>query len=94
MAFVKTGGSKAEASRRFKVSRMTVHRYVNADKEGSLVPKPHPGRKKEFEDEALREEVKAHPSATLKRYAKALGVSHVSVWARLRRLGITLKKNA
>ena len=46
-----------------------------------------------FEDDALRKEVKARPSATLKEYGESLGVSHVAVWRRLRQLAITRKKH-
>jgi transposase len=87
------GNSKAEAARRFGVSWRTALRWCKAGP-GNLAPKPRLGRRKAFADESLRREVRHSPSATLKRHAKALGVSHVAVWNRLRQLGITLKKNA
>ena len=59
---------------------------------GNLVPKPRLGRRKAFASGSLGREVRQRPSATLKRHAKALGVSHVAVWKRLRQMGITLKK--
>jgi len=92
VGFVKQGGSKAEATRRFGVSKWTVYRYVEADRGGCLAPRPCGGRQKKFEDDTLRGEVKARPSAKLKEYGESLGVSHVAVWRRLRRLAITLKK--
>ena len=92
--FVKRGGSTAEATRQFEVSRWTVGRYLAAEREGRLAPKPTGGSKKKLEDAALRGEVKANPSATPKGYGEALGVSHVAIWRRLRQLKITLKKNA
>jgi len=93
--FVKQGGSKAEATRQFKVSKWTVYRYIEADRKECLAPKPCGGsRPKKFEDDALRKEVKTNPSATLKEYGESLGVSHVAVWRRLRQLAITRKKNA
>ena len=91
IGFVNEGGSKAEAARRFKVSRMTVHRYVNA---GSLAPKPQGGSAKRFSDEALRRDVEEKPSATLKERAMAFGVHHSAIGKRLRQLAITLKKNS
>jgi transposase len=94
VGFVNENGSKAEAARRFKVSRMTVHRYVTAGREGSLAPKPQGGSAKRFADDDLRKAVEDKPSAPLKRHAKTLGVSHVAVWRRLRQLAITLKKNS
>ena len=92
--FVKRGGSKAEATRRFGVSRWTVGRYIVADREGGLASKPRGRRKKAFSDESLRKAVRERPSATLEAHGKALGVSHVAIWRRLRQLAITLKKNS
>ena len=92
--FVEKGGSKVAAAAHFEVGRRTVYRYLHASQNGDLAPKPQPGRKKTFEDESLRREVKASPSATLQEHGKALGVSHNAVWKRLRRLAITLKKNS
>ena len=92
--FVGEGHTKTEASRHFKTCWKTVARYCGAAKGGSLAPKPQGGSRKRFTDDALRLAVKGKPSATLKRHAKALGVSHVAVWARLRELAITLKKNS
>ena len=94
VGFVKQGGSKAEATRQFKISKWTVYRYIEADREGSLAPKPSGGSPKKFEDDTLRKEVKANSSATLKEYGASIGVSHVAVWRRLRQLAITRKKNA
>jgi len=90
--FIKKGHSKAEAARHFNVCWRTVLRYCKADQAGHLAPKPHPGRKKAFTSERLRHEVAARPSATLREYAQALGVSHNAVWKRMRLLAITLKK--
>jgi transposase len=92
--FVDKVGSKAEAARRFNVCRMTVHRYVNAQREGRLSPKPQGGSKPRLDSERLRQEVRRRPDATLHTYGKTLGVSHVAVWHRLRQLAITLKKNS
>ena len=92
--FVEKGGSKVNAAAYFKVGRRTVYRYLQASQSGNLAPKKHPGRKKAFDDQRLRHEVKSRPSATLKEHGKALGVSHNAVWKRLRRLAITLKKNS
>ena len=95
VGFVKQGGSKAEAARRFGVSKWTVYRYMESDSQGSLAPRPcGGGRPKRLGDDALRERVKDSPCATLKEHGGALGVSHVAVWRRLRRLAITLKKNS
>jgi len=90
---VEQGASVAETVRKFKVSRWTVYRYLDAQGSGQgLAPKPRGGSAKRFGDGSLRREVAANPSATLSEHAKALGVSHVAVWLRLRQLKITLKK--
>jgi len=94
VGFVKQSGSKAEAARRFNVSRWTVYRYVDAERGGDLAPKPRGGSAKRFGDAELRGAVKEKPSATLKAHAKTFGVSHVAILKRLRRLAITLKKNS
>lgn len=92
--FVEKGGGKVEAAAYFQVGRQTVYRYLQASQSGNLAPKPQPGRNKSFDDERLKHEVKTRPSATLKEHGKVLGVSPTAVWKRLRRLSITLKKNA
>ena len=94
IGFVNEGGTKAEAARRYKVSRMTVHRYVGAGKEGRLAPRAQGGSRKRFADEALRRDVEARPSATLKERAEAFRVHHSAIGKRLRLLGVTLKKNS
>ena len=92
MRYVEHGGSKTSAARVFGVSRMSVHRHLNASKRGDLKPKVQGGSKKKFDSESLRREVKLRPDATLVELGKALGVSRSAVWKRLRQLAITLKK--
>jgi len=94
VGYVDDGGSKAEAARRFKVCRMTVHRYVNASRKGGLSPKPYPGRKRKLVSAELEREVARRNDLTLREYAKVLGVCNDTVWRRLRQLKITLKKNS
>ena len=93
IVFVEEGGSKVDAARHFKTSRQTVCRYLAARQGGSLDPKPQGGRPKKVADEKLRKAVAKKPDATLKAHAQKLGVSHVTVWRRLRQLSITLKKS-
>jgi len=92
--FVNKGGSQVDAARSFGVCRKTVARYVKAERNGTLAPKPRGGRAKRFSDESLRDAVRAKPSATLEAHGRTLGVSHNAVWLRLRQLAITLKKNS
>ena len=92
VGFVTQGGSKAEAARRFGISKWTVYRYTEVGRKGCLAPKPCGGKRpKKFEDDALRKLVGDSPCAMLKAYGQPLGVSHAAVWVRLRQLGITQK---
>jgi len=95
VGFVTDGGSKADASSKFKVCYKTVQRYASKAKRGeSLAPAPRGGSAKRVSDERLRQEAKRRPEATLEEHGRSLGVSHVTVWRRLRELAITLKKNS
>ena len=90
--FVKDGGSKAEAARRFSLGRRTVYRYLAAAQQGTLAPKTSWGHWRKLDPQKLQAEVKKHPDATLKELQRVFGVSHHAVWVRLRQLGFTLKK--
>jgi transposase len=90
--FVRSGGKKTEAARRFNVGRETVYRFLGLAKAGSLAPKPQPGRRPKVAADALRQDLDARPDATLEERGKTFGVTHVAIWKRLRKLGITLKK--
>ena len=90
--FIKAGGSKAEAARRFDLGRRTVYRYLTAAQKGALAPKKSWGHWRKLDPHQLQGHVKKHPDATLKELQTVFGVSHHAVWVRLRQLGFTLKK--
>jgi putative transposase len=90
--FIKSGGSKAEAARRFALGRSTVYRYLAAVQAGTLAPKASWGHWRKLDPQQLQVHVKKHPDATLKELQKVFGVSHHAVWVRLGQLGFTLKK--
>jgi transposase len=90
--FIKSGGSKAEAARRFELGRRTVYRYLPAMEAGTLAPKTSWGHWRKLDPHKLHAHVKQHPDATLKELQRVFGVSHHAVWVRLRQLGFTLKK--
>ena len=90
--FIKLGGSKAEAARRFELGRSTVYRYLDAVQAGTLAPKASWGHWRKLDPQKLRAHVKKHPDATLKELQKTFGVSHHAIWVRLGQLGFTLKK--
>lgn len=90
--FVEKGGSKTEAARLFGVGRHSVHRYVNAAREGRLKPKTTWGSWRKLDPEKLRAFINEHPDSTLHQMAKIFAVSHNGIWACLKKLAITLKK--
>jgi transposase len=90
--FIQSGGSKAEAARRFDMARSSVYRYLAAAQKGALAPKKSWGHWRKLDPEKLQAHVKQHPDATLKELQNAFGVSHHAIWVRLGQLGFTLKK--
>ena len=90
--FIRAGGSKAEAARRFEMGRSTVSRYLAAVQSGTLAPKASWGHWRKLDPPKLQVHVKQHPDATLKELQKTFGVSHQAIWVRLGQLGFTLKK--
>jgi putative transposase len=90
--FIKSGGSKVEAARRFDLARSSVYRYLEAAKTGALAPKTSWGHWRKLDPQKLQAQVKQHPDATLKELQKVFGVSHHAIWVRLGQLGFTLKK--
>lgn len=91
VAFVASGGSKAEAARRFKVGQASVHRWV---KPGGLACKrPGPKGPHKLDREALRRHVEEHNELTQQERARHFGVSRHCLWSALRKLKLTRKKN-
>ena len=89
--FVNEGGSKAEAARRFKVSRWCVYNWCDR-------PCLAPERTKtvvyvKVSDHDLKAHVAEHPDAYQKERAVELGVSNQTISRRLRALKISRKKN-
>lgn len=90
--FIRTGGRKSEASRRFSVNRSTIYRWLSA--EDPLTPaKPGPKKMRVLDEAALRKHVSDFPDLTQNERATHLGVSEASIGYGLRKLGITRKKN-
>ena len=93
VAFVKAGAGKVEAARRFKISRRSVYRYLDADANGRLEPKESWGKWRKLDPEKLSGHVRDNPDATLAEMQEVFKVSHNAIWVRLGQLGITLKKS-
>ena len=92
VSFVKAGGSKVEAARRFRVARKTVYNYLTLVQAGALAPKESWGSWKKFEPARVRAYVAKHPDATLWEIGRAFHGTDVGALSALRLLGITLKK--
>ncbi len=56
MSFIKTGGSKVEAAKRFAVARKTVCNYLTLVQSGALAPKESWGSWKRFAPAKVRGE--------------------------------------
>lgn len=88
--FVQSGGSKAEAARRFKVGEASVYRWLRPG--GMAYNRPGPRRAHKLDWEALRRHVEAHPDRTQAERARHFQVSRPCIWYALQRLQITHKK--
>ena len=92
IAFVKSGGSRAEAAHRFQVSRGSVYNWLNAaDALRYRRPGPKAGRRLDWE--ALRRHVEQQADLTQKERARYFGVSRHCIWNALWKMGLRRKKN-
>jgi transposase len=94
------GQTIAQVAKRFAVSTSFVEKLQQRRREhGTLEPKPHGGgrqpRLSPAHDETLRILLATKPDTTLAELREKLGLKvHLStLWYRLRRLGLTFKKN-
>lgn len=90
--FINAGGTKVEATKRFKVARRTVYNYLAMAQSGNLAPKKSWGSWKKFDPQEVRAYVAKNPDATLWDIGRAFNGTDVGALAALRLLGITLKK--
>lgn len=89
--FVENGGSKAEASRRYEVSRWCVQDWCQRP---NLAPKKVKRRSRKLDWEALRRDVQENPDALLRERAEHFGVHINAIWYALKEMEQTYKKNA
>ena len=87
--YVRGGGSKAEAARRYEVSEARVYAWLKRE---NLHPTVVTRRRRKIDWEALENHVQQHPEATLKDRAKQFGVNPSAIWYALNQLEITRKK--
>src|SRR5262252_137005 len=88
VAFVQSGGSKAEAARRFQVGRASVYRWTQGS-EGLDYQRPGPKGPRRLDWAALRTHVEQYPEATHKERARHFGVSRHCIWYGLQRLKVS-----
>lgn len=96
------GMSKPAIAELYRISRATVYRYLELDRQGELVPKPHPGQAPHLDlkgCELLLEQVKNNADFTLEEHAEKLTQQGISlkksaVGNYFARLGVRRKKDA
>ena len=91
--FIQNRGSKAEAARRFQVSRTCSYQWLAAPNPLAY-QKPGPRKPHRLDPDELAAHVKALPDATQKELAAHFGVSQQGVWYGLKKIGCSRKKNA
>ena len=92
IAFVSSGGSKAEASRRFGVGVRTIFYWLQqGEKKSGKMPGPKTSRK--FDRNDLIALVEDRPDIMLKELSDILGVAISTICHSLKVLGHTRKKN-
>jgi transposase len=97
------GLARAEATRTFGVPDRTIRRWQQQRREtGSVAPRPRRGRQRRIApaaEPALRDQVRAHPDATLAEHCvrwaatQGVSVSTATMSRALTRLGLPLKKS-
>src|SRR5262245_53989950 len=90
--FVRGGGSKAEAARRFQVSRTSVYNWTGVP-DGLAYERPGPKGPRRLDWKALRAHVDKHPDRTQKERARHFGVSRHCIWYALQHMALSRKKN-
>ncbi len=92
VAFVRGGGSKAEAARRFQVSRGSIYNWLDA---GDALSWRRPGPKKshKLDWDELRRHVEERNDMTQAERARHFGVSRFCIWNALQKMDLTRKKN-
>src|SRR5262245_23991029 len=89
--FVRGGGSKAEAARRFQVSRASVYNWTGVA-DGLAYRRPGPKGPRQLDWEALRGYVVLYPERTQKERARHFGVSRHCIWHALQQMKLSRKK--
>lgn len=87
--FVKNGGSKAEASRRYEISLWCVNDWCRRN---DLTPNRPKRRKRKLDWEALAQHIQEHPDALLRERAQHFGVHTSAIGYAKSQMKLTRKK--
>jgi transposase len=91
--FIRQGGSKAEAMRRFDVARSCIFRWLKLSDEELAGKKPGPKGAHKVDIAALQELLRKRNDLMLKEVARILKVHESTISKALKRIGISRKKN-
>ncbi len=90
LSFIKNGGSKAEASRIFQISRHTIYVWLKLE---NLSPKPPlKTRHRKINKAALQRHVEENPDMFLHERAIIFGVGSSAISYSLKRMNIVKKR--
>ena len=91
VGFVAQGGGKAEAARRFGVTRATVYNWL-ARGDHLAAHKPGPKGARKLDWDKLKKTVDKRPDLMLKELAQQFGVGTTAIWYALQQMKLSLKK--
>ncbi|MCK5555420.1 MAG: helix-turn-helix domain-containing protein, partial [Alphaproteobacteria bacterium] len=90
--YVRQGGKKVEAAKRFGVCRATIYQWLALGDD--LTPrKTGPKKAHKLDWEVLRKAVEKRPETMQKEWAREFGVSKTAIHYAMRRMKLTRKKN-
>jgi len=92
ISHITEGGSKASASRLYKLSLDTIHRWWR-DRDDLAPKRKNLKQGYKIDSVKLAQLIEAHPDMMLKELAQGLGVSINSVFHSLKVMGYSRKKN-
>ncbi|MFN5609384.1 MAG: IS630 transposase-related protein [Holosporales bacterium] len=94
VAFVRGGGSKAEAARRFQIGTTTVYVWLGRGENLACTAKPGPKQRRKIDVTALADAVSAQPDKMQKEHAIDFKVHKSTIHRAMKELRIRRKKNA
>jgi transposase len=89
--FVRGGGSKSEAARKYNVCRSAVYDWLRRE---TLEPKKQGRRKRKLDWVELENHINSYPDFLLRERAEHFGVRIFSIQYACAQLGISHKKNS